>query len=554
MNTTTLQALLNQLISTWENEVIEFKEANDNFSTDKIGRYFSALSNEANVQRVEKAYLVFGINDKTHDITGTDYRSNNPTRLQNLKQEVFEGSGFVTTFRYIHEIPTPKGRVLLFEIPPAPPGIVVRWKGVAYGRSGQSLGPLDENKSDEIRNQQRLTDWSSEIVPGATVQDLDEAAIQKARESYAEKIGRPLSEIANWPLLTFLDRASVTRDSKITRTAILLLGKSESAHFLLPHPAQMTWKLEGLERAYEHFGPPFLLSTSQLYQKIRNVQIRILPANELIAHEVSKYDQKMVLEALHNCIAHQDYTRYGRINVIERIDKLIFENEGTFFEGQPDDYVLGRIIMPRRYRNPHLVGAMAKLKMIDQSGYGIQEMYQTQVKRYFPMPDYDFSHPNAVHLTIYGEVVDLAYSRLLMQKMDLPLADILALDRVQKGLPLSSDKVKKLRQARLIEGRKPHLHVSATIAAITSNKADYIRMRAQDDTFYTKLITDYLEKFNQSSRAELNALLFQKLSEALSQEQKINKINNLITKLRRNRIIVNMGSDRFPRWRLAEKK
>ena len=34
-------ALLNNLIQTWENEVIEFKEANDNFPTSDIGKYFS---------------------------------------------------------------------------------------------------------------------------------------------------------------------------------------------------------------------------------------------------------------------------------------------------------------------------------------------------------------------------------------------------------------------------------------------------------------------------------------------------------------------------------
>ena len=83
----------------------------------------------------------------------------------------------------------------------------------------------------------------------------------------------------------------------------------------------MTWKLVGQETAYEHFGPPFLLQTSQLYQRIRNIQLRLLPDDELLPHEVSKYDQKVVLEALHNCIAHQDYTRNGRVVVTELPDR-----------------------------------------------------------------------------------------------------------------------------------------------------------------------------------------------------------------------------------------
>ena len=199
-----------------------------------------------------------------------------------------------------------------------------------------------------------------------------------------------------------------------------------------PHPVQMTWKLEGAERAYEHFGPPFLLTTSSLYQKIRNIQLRILPDDVLLAIEVSKYDQKVVLEALHNCIAHQDYTRNGRILVVEMLDRLIFENEGSFYEGQPNDYIAGNKT-PRKYRNPFLVQAMTELNMIDTMGYGIYEMHLGQARRYFPLPDYDLSDNSSVKMTIYGSVVDPAYSRLLIQKTDLSWEDILLLDRVQKN-------------------------------------------------------------------------------------------------------------------------
>jgi ATP-dependent DNA helicase RecG len=114
------------------------------------------------------------------------------------------------------------------------------------------------------------------------------------------------------------------QNGQITRTTLLLLGKAESAGLLSPHPAQLTWKLEGPERAYEHFGPPFLLNTSRLYQRIRNIQLRLLPEDELLPIEVSKYDQKIVLEALHNCIVHQDYIRNGRVVVTEQPDRLRF--------------------------------------------------------------------------------------------------------------------------------------------------------------------------------------------------------------------------------------
>lgn len=554
MEKTDLTPLLESLIATWENEVVEFKQAGSDYSTDDIGKYFSALANEANLRGADAGWLVFGVNNKTRRVAGTDYRPQ-AERLHALKMQITENAEPRITFRDIHELDHADGRVLLFEIPAAPQGIPIAWKGHYYARAGESLTSLGLDKLDGIRHQTLAQDWTAQTVSAATLNDLDEAATRRAREAFADKYANRMrrDEVMAWPLATFLDRARITQDGAITRTTLLLLGKAESAHRLSPHPAQLTWSLQGPERAYEHFAPPFLLSSTRLYQRIRNIQLRILPQDELLPVEVPKYDQRIVLEALHNCIAHQDYSRFGRVVVTELPDRLVFENEGRFFEGQPVDYIDGTRT-PRRYRNPFLAQAMAELNMIDTMGYGIHSIYQGQARRYFPMPDYDLSEADAVKMTIYGGVVDPAYSRLLIQKTDLPLADVLALDRVQKKLVIPDEAAARLRKAGLIEGRKPNYFVSAVVASATASKADYIRTRAFDDEHYAKLLTEYLEKFGDASRAEINKLLLDKLSDALTDEQKYNKVSNLLTKLRRRGTIVNRGSDGAPCWQLAEKK
>lgn len=552
MDQTTLAALLDELIATWENEVVEFKQANNDYDTDKIGEYFSALSNEANLRGVERAWLVFGVNNKSRAVVGTDYRPE-PERLQGLKNQIAQATEPSITLRNIHVLAHPQGRVVVLEVPPAPRGMPIAWKGHYYARAGESRTSLGLDKQDEIRQQTLTTDWTAQLVPGATLAHLDEQALLVARNAFAKKYANRFSEVEvlAWPMQTFLERARLLRDGQLTRATLLLLGKSAAAHLLLPHPAQLTWKLEGPEQAYEHFGLPFLISSSELYKRVRNVQIRILPDNSLIPVEVSKYDRRVVLEALHNCIAHQDYSRCGRIVVTERLATLVFENEGQFFDGEPDDYITGNKT-PRRYRNPFLAQGMAELNMIDTMGYGIHLMHQEQARRYFPMPDYDLSEPGVVRMTVYGGVVDLAYSRLLIQKTDLPLVDVLALDRVQKKLPIPDAAVARLKRSGWIEGRKPNLHVSAAVAQATDGKASYIRTRAQDDEFYAKLLTDYLEKFGQATRAEVNQLLLDKLSDALTPEQKDDKIGNLLTKLRRRGRICNKGSRGHPVWQLAE--
>lgn len=551
MDSAALRQKLTDLIATWENEVVEFKEASNDYDTDKIGRYFSALANEANLRDADAGWLVFGVNNKTRDVVGTSYRPERE-RLDGLKHQIAQGADPSTTFRQIHELDVDGKRVVMLEIPPAPRGIPIAWQGQTYARAGESVTALGFVKQDEIRNQTLQGDWSAQVVDGATLDDLDPQAVERARSDFALKHQNRIDaeEVRGWPVATLLDRAKVTQRGQVTRTALLLLGRAESAYLLSPHPAQITWKLVGQETAYEHFGPPFLLSTSQLYQRIRNIQLRLLPDDELLPHEVSKYDQKVVLEALHNCIAHQDYRQNQRIIVTERPDRLVFENAGHFYEGAPEDYVRGDKT-PRGYRNPYLVQAMVELNMIDQMGYGIQRMYEMQRRRYLPMPDYEVAG-DAVVMTLYGGVVDPAYTRVLMEHGGLKLADVLALDRVQKGLEVPDEAVRALKRKGLIEGRKPRYRVSSTVAAASGKKAAYIKTRAFDDQHYADMLVQYLREFGTASRKDVDDLLWDKLSDALDEAQKSNKIGNLLSGLRRKGVIFNAGSKPVPAWKLSE--
>lgn len=546
-----LETMLLQLIAAWESEVVEFKNVGDSYSTSDIGKYLSALANEANLRDIETAWLVFGVDNKTRQIVDSNYRRDRP-RLDSLKQQMSEGTSPSICFREIHEVIVNGNRVLMFEIPAAPRGMPISWHGHYYARNGESLGPLSISKLDEIRRQTLESDWTAAIVPGAERRHLSDEAITKARQNFSIKHSQSLApdDVANWDDETFLDRASLTIDGQITRAALLLVGQSTSTHLLSPYLAQLVWKLAGPEQGNEIFTPPYLLATSALYERIRNVQIRILPADSLIAVEVAKYDRKIVLESIHNCIAHQDYRLGARIVVTEMLDRLVLENSGNFFEGQPEDYVLG-LKTPRKYRNPFLMQAMTRLNMIDTLGYGIHRMYVRQARRFFPLPDYDVSEPGTVRLTIPGAIVDPAYSQALIANTDLPLEDVLALDRVQKRLPIDDNAVRRLRRAKLIEGRRPGLHVSSRVAAATDDQASYLRARALDDEHHKQLILDFLQRFGSASRHDIDQLLAGKLSELLDEDQQSNKVGNLLSALREEGKIVNAGSRKAPHWILS---
>ena len=545
-----LTGLLDRLLAGWENEVVEFKEAAHQFSADKTGEYVSALSNEANLRGLASGWIVFGISN-ARQVVGTTHLIEVQQR-QTLKHHIHQSIDQGLTVREVYEVMHSGKRVVLLEVPAAPRGIPISWKGDYRARAGESLVPLSLDKLDEIRRQTISADWSAVVVPEATLAHLDPAAIARARQGFTERYASriPAGDIEAWDDATFLAKARLTRDGQITRAALLLLGADTSTHLLTPHPAQMTWKLVGEQRANEHFRLPFLLNTTALAKRIRNVQLRLLPPNELIYREINKYDERSLLEALYNCIAHQDYTRNSRIIVTEHADRIVFESVGEFFDGAPDDYVLDERT-PRQYRNPFLVEAMTELNLIDQMGYGIHRMVQDQVRRFLPLPDYDLTTAGEVKLTIPGAVIDESYSQLLMVRTDLPLEDVAALDRVQKGLSISPEATAHLRKAKLIEGRKPHLRVAEVIASATGNLADYVRTRPQTDAHYATLIRDFLERGGSATREDIDALIVPLLPEVLTEEQKQKKVSNLLTKLRRQGSIHNVGSRSRPRWELV---
>jgi len=164
-------------------------------------------------------------------------------------------------------------------------------------------------------------------------------------------------------------------------------------------------------------------------------------------------------------------------------------------------------------------------------------MYLSQRSRFFPLPDYLLSEPQRVVLQIYGHSIDENYSKLLIEKKDLPLSRVVLLDRIQKKLGITDDAASMLKKEKLIEGRKPNYFVAASIAAATNEKATYILNKAFDDDHYRNLILSYLTKFKQGERSEFEKLIFPRLSDALNEKQKKDKVKNLLQAMKRDSLI-----------------
>ena len=540
-----------------ENPWLEFKSnvasQKASVTPEGIGEYISALANGATISNKDFGYLILGIEDQTQRIIGTNFKPSS-FKLSNQEYEIWLRNMIYPKINFeIFEFTCEDKNIVLFRIPAA--------KGEPVNFSKKPFIRINSSKTD-LRNYpayirqiyNSLEDWSAKIIANASITDLDETALSLARSKFKEKSVNQsfYSEIDTWDNSVFLDKAKLTVNGKITNTAILLLGKSESIHYLLPSIAEITWKLDTEEKAYEHFGTPLLLTTTKVLQRIRNYQYKFFPDNQLLSITVNKYETRVVLEAMHNAIAHQDYGLNSRIILTERTDRLIFSNAGGFYSGTPEEYFYGEKT-PERYRNPWLVKAMVNLGMIDTMGYGIYTMLVEQRKRFFPLPDYQHSDLNKVVLEIYGQEIDVNYSKLLMEHKDLSLETVILLDRVQKKLPITKEAADLLRKQRLIEGRTPNYFVSESVAKATNNQVQYIKNKGFDDKYFKDMILEFLKTFSQATKEEIDQLILDKLPSYLDEVQKKNKIKNIIYSLsKKEQLIDNQGTTRYPIWKLKD--
>lgn len=551
--------ILNKLIENWENEVVEFKEANNNFKQDDIGKYFSAISNEANLKGLQCGWLVFGVRNKDHIIVGTDYRDTKG--LESLKQEISDnttgGLSFFEIYEIFPEVYSGKKRVIMFQIPAATTGIPTGWKNHFYGRNGESLCALSLAEQDIIRGQEK-NDWSKQIVAGATIEHLDKDAIALAREKYMEKMEkRPhiIEEVNAMSDEDFLTKIKLLINGRVTNAAMLLLG-NEDFDYLFEKAPEASWRLYDSKddvKDYEIFKIPYITLSDRIFAKIRNLTYRYMPNQlTLFPTETMQYDTWLLRELLNNCIAHSDYTIGGRIYLNEREDELTFTNPGTFLPGSIEIALRKNYNSPF-YRNQLLAETMVKFNMIDTQSMGIRKVYKIQQEKYFPLPDYDFSVSRQVGVTVYGKVLDENYTKVLFDNQDFDLETVFLIDRVQKHQPISKDALKYLRKLGIVEGKASNLYVSAKVAESIDEKGRYVKNKAFDDEAYEKWIISFLKTYKKGTKADFIDLLSDKLSDSLTDKQKEYKVRNLLTKMKKKGIVTtDSPNKRLANWILVE--
>lgn len=433
-----------RLLSSRENEHLEFKEAKRSFDFGELVRYCAALANEGGGR------LVLGISDKIpRRIVGTqEFDPLERTKLGLLQRLHLR----IDADEWI----TPEGRVLVFRVPSRPVGMPVGIDGAYWMRSGESLVAMTPDQLRRIFDE-ASPDWSAAVCSAATLADLSPDAIAEFRRLWARKSGR--SDLLHLPDAQLLSDAELLVPEGLTWAALVLMGTRQA---LGRHLAQseIVFEYKSTERSgpaehREEFREGFLLCHDALWERVNRRNPRHSFLDGLLMRDIPAFNEGAIREALLNAVAHRDYRLAGSVFVRQFPDRIEIVSPGGFPPGITPENLIDR----QHPRNRRLAEALARCGFVERSGQGANRIFEACIRESKPLPDFSQSDDWQVSLTLRGQVRDPGFVRFLEQVSQefgeaIRTHDILVLDLVHREQPIPpplSDRLTALRAMGVLE-------------------------------------------------------------------------------------------------------
>ena len=383
-----LKEILRDLLSKpSETEVVEFKRAENSFSDNELGEYFSALSNEANLKGVPSAWLVFGIDNDTHEVKGTNYKSSRAS-LDGMKKKIADQTTNRITFSEIYELFYSSKRVVMFEIPAASRGIPTAFKGHYYGRDGESLVALNIQELETIRDQQNTSDWSSEVCKGAAVDDIDSDAVEYFVEHGIES-GRVPKSCRKDTVTHVLESLNLFDASgNLKKSAVLLFGKNP-----LRFIPGVRFRIGRFGESETELITQDVVEGDVIRMADRVIELlKIKYLNSLISYEglqrkeTLEIPEEVLRELIYNAIVHKDY-RGVDIQLQVFSDRIVLWNEGVL----PSGYTVETLLHPHksRARNQSMADVFFRAGFIETWGRGIGRVCEVMAASGLESPQFN---------------------------------------------------------------------------------------------------------------------------------------------------------------------
>ncbi len=383
MSDNELYILLSELRSfKSETEWVEFKLNNDI----EIGEYISALSNSASIHNKEYGYIVFGIDDKTHRITGTSFTSNKKVKgNEDLIPWVARLLEPRINFNF-YEFEVEGNKVVIVKIK-ATQNTPVKFKGIPYIRIGSYKKKLDEYPEKErlIWTKSPSISFEKEIA----AYNLKSEEVLKLIDypSYFELTNSPLPESREAIFNKFQQEKLILKEGKnykITNLCAILFARKLNEFESLERKAVRVIIYKGKNKLHtkkEQLGQKGYASGFRGLINYINDQ---LPSNEEIGKvfrkEVKMYPELAIRELVANAIIHQDFSENGTAPMVEVFDDRVEITN----PGKPLISTMRFIDHNPQSRNEKLAHFMRRISICEERGSGIDKViYQCE---YFQLP------------------------------------------------------------------------------------------------------------------------------------------------------------------------
>ena len=474
-----------------EGENFEFKEAKNRFSFEELAKYACALANEGGGR------IILGVTDKRpRRVVGSRAFQQPESTCRKLMDLIHIQVG-------LDEIVHPDGRVLVFQVPCHPVGMAIKYKGIYWSREADSLVPMSEEKLRSIL-MAAGHDFSSDICPGATLSDLDTAAIEDFRRRWINKSGN--RGLTNITVEQLLRDAELLSDQGITFAALVLMG---TRHALTRYLAQAEVIFE--YRSSDASGPAqkrveyregFFAYYEKLWDTI-NLRNDVQHYQDgLFVLDIPTFDERSVREAILNAISHRDYQFGGSIFIRQFPRRLTLENPGGFPMGITVENILERQLP----RNRRIAEAFARCGLVERSGQGMNLMFEHSIQHGKHKPSFEGTDAYNVVLTLDGQVNEPHFVQFLekvgREKTALfSTEDFLILDNVHNGKEVPERLYPRLRNLQELgviesigEGRGTRYLLSRQYYSIAGKKGSYTRKKGLDRQTNKALLLQHIQE------------------------------------------------------------
>ncbi len=389
MNTEELNILTEELRALpQESEWVEFKHNNSN--PQEIGEYLSALANSACLENKEYGYLLFGIENETHNVVGTGFKPGkkkiNHQELENWLATQLEPRIDFRIFEYDHQ----SHDLALFQIAPANMR-PVSFRGVAYIRVGSYKKKLKDHPEKESKIWQKGRNAVFEkdfairnLTSGKVLELLDYPSVFRL-------LNIPLPPNKEAILKKLEEEKLIVK--RLKKYLITNLGAILFAHDLhdfeqLARKAPRVIIYKGSNKLHTVKEQEGKQGYAVAFERLVNYVNDKLPSNEEIDRvfrkEVRVYPKLAIRELIANALIHQDFSIRGTSVMIEIFDNRIEVTN----PGKPLIDVDRFIDHSPESRNETLAGLMRRMNICEERGSGIDKVIH-QVEAYqLPAPEF----------------------------------------------------------------------------------------------------------------------------------------------------------------------